>query len=135
VPAVAFAIAYFAAVFTVGFVLGVLRNGWVAPRLGERTAELLELPIMIAASWLVARSLLRRRWRDLGTAGAAAGGALALGVLVCAELGVVVLGRGQSIAEYAASRDALSGIAYLAALLAFAVLPPLVRARRGTRSE
>jgi hypothetical protein len=130
----ALASSYFLAVFAIGVVLGVVRTLWLAPVLGERAAELLELPLMIAASWLVARSLTRGAWRDLGVAGAAAAGAVALALLVGAELGVVVLARGQSIAEYAASRDPVSGVAYIVALLAYAAMPALAR-ERGARSR
>src|SRR6185295_16425138 len=51
------ALAYFASVFFIGFVLGVIRTLWIAPRLGEHVAELVEMPVMVAASFLVARVL------------------------------------------------------------------------------
>ncbi len=38
---------YFAVVFGAGFILGPVRILWVAPRLGTRMAELLEMPIML----------------------------------------------------------------------------------------
>jgi len=38
---------YFAVVFGAGFVLGPIRVMWVVPRLGTRTAEILEAPIML----------------------------------------------------------------------------------------
>ena len=38
------ALAYFASVFFIGFALGVARTLWIAPRLGERVAELVEFP-------------------------------------------------------------------------------------------
>lgn len=49
---------YFVAVFTLGFCLGVLRTLVLVPRLGETLAVLAELPVILAASWLI--GMLRR---------------------------------------------------------------------------
>ena len=51
---------YFALVFGAGFVLRTIRTLWVAPRVGTRKAELMEMPFMlvmtvVAARWLVMR--------------------------------------------------------------------------------
>jgi hypothetical protein len=51
---------YFSFVFGVGFVLGTFRTLYLVPRIGTRTAELLEAPIMLvvtilAAKWTVVR--------------------------------------------------------------------------------
>lgn len=51
---------YFALVFAVGFALGAVRVLWLVPRLGERAAELLEAPFMLAASFFFARWVVRR---------------------------------------------------------------------------
>lgn len=48
-----FAAVYFLAVFAVGFGLGVVRIVWVVPAIGERIAEVAEMPFMIAASVLL----------------------------------------------------------------------------------
>ena len=41
---------YFALVFGVGFELGPIRIMWAVPRFGERTAELMETPIMLGGN-------------------------------------------------------------------------------------
>jgi hypothetical protein len=117
----AFAVVYFVAVFAVGFVLGALRVMFVVPAVGERVAELCEMPFMIAASVLVAWQLVRR-WR-LGIAPAAAGGVISLALLLGAELALVGFTRGLTIEQYVASRDPVAGVAYVGALVVFMLAP------------
>jgi hypothetical protein len=45
----------FALVFGAGFVLGTIRVLWLVPAVGPRTAELFEMPIMLAVNILSAR--------------------------------------------------------------------------------
>ena len=52
-------VAYFALVFAAGFALGTVRTLWAVPRLGVRTAELAESPIMFGISILAARWVVR----------------------------------------------------------------------------
>jgi len=122
--AAAFAVVYFAAVFAVGFALGVLRLTLVVPALGERMAELAEMPFMIAASVFFAWRLVRR-WR-LGVGAALFGGVLALVLLLGAELTLVATLRGLTLEQYLASRDPVSGFAYAAALCVFMLAPAVV---------
>ena len=42
-------------VFLIGFILGTIRVLLLAPRLGETTAVIAEVPVMLAASWFVCR--------------------------------------------------------------------------------
>lgn len=115
---------YTAIVFGIGFVLGALRVVLVVPALGMRWAELLELPVMLAACFFAAR-LVTRRWAPLGLRQCVAIGGLSLALLLGAELGLV-LAQGLTIAAYVASRDPVSGSAYLLSLLVFAALPALL---------
>lgn len=63
---------YFALVFVVGFVLGVIRTLWLVPRFGARTAELAEAPVMLlvtitSAQWIVRRLVVpATRFNRLG---------------------------------------------------------------------
>jgi hypothetical protein len=50
----------------------------------------------------------------------------ALALLLCAELAVVFFARGQTLGDYLASRDPVSGSAYAIALLLFAAMPAAV---------
>jgi hypothetical protein len=118
------AVLYFALVFGTGFVLGTIRTLWVVPRLGTRTAELLEAPFMlvvtvVAARWVVGRLAVPSSAR-LGM------GFIALSLLLVAEFGPMLWLRGLSIREYLARRDPVSGTMYYVMLGVFAIMPLLV---------
>ncbi len=135
-PILRHAALYFALVFAGGFLLGTLRVLLVEPALGRDAAEILESPVMVLWSFLVARWMARRftlprepGWR-LGM------GASALALLVAAELGVGMWIRGATLRETLESRASLSGAIYLLALAAFALMPWLegaLAAERGVR--
>ncbi|MDH3413200.1 MAG: hypothetical protein OEM98_12000, partial [Gammaproteobacteria bacterium] len=57
---------YFLLVFAAGFLLGPIRELWAVPRFGPRTAELMEMPIMLlaiifSACWIMRRLAVPRR--------------------------------------------------------------------------
>lgn len=126
------ALVYFGLVFGAGFLLGVVRTLWLVPSLGERAAELLETPFMLVFVWLTARFVVRRMETPTLARRLQTGG-LALLLLVLAELGVVLFVRGQSLRDYVASRDAVSGSVYLLALALFAAAPAVVDRRAHER--
>jgi len=118
---------YFAIVFGMGFVLGTIRVLLVVPRVGVRTAELIEEPIMfvvvfLAAQWLVRCFTLELTRERLGA------GMTGLGLLVASEY-ALLRARGLTLHEDIARRDAIAGAVYLLMLQVFAVMPALVRRR------
>jgi hypothetical protein len=124
------ALTYFALVFGAGFVLGIVRTLWLVPFVRERTAEFIETPVMLIVVWLSARFIVGRlneatQVRRLGI------GTLALCLLLLAEWGVVRFLREQSMGEYVATRDPVSGAVYLLALVLFAAAPSLVGRKSG----
>lgn len=122
---VKFALAYFGCVFGVGFLLGIVRVLWLVPLVGERMAELLEIPVIVGVFTILARYLVNR-WRKRLTLGATlASGTLALAILVAVELTVVLVVRGLTLTEYFDTRDPIAGAVYAASLLLFAVMPSL----------
>ena len=124
---------YFALVFGAGFVLGPVRILWLVPRVGERIAELIEMPIMLAVVILAARWIVRRPSAP-GTQVARLGaGLVALALMLAAEFGVVLGLRGLTIAEYFATRDAVSGAVYYA-MLGILVVLPMFPGQGGSRS-
>lgn len=119
------AFAYFALVLGSGFVLGVIRVPFLVPRIGERWAELAEMPVM-AVVIFVAAGFILRCFPDVRPPGRSlVVGFLALALMVCAELGLAVALQDKTLAEYLASRDPVSGSVYLAMLVAFALMPRL----------
>ena len=121
-----FSAIYFALVFGAGFALGPIRVLWLVPRVGERLAELIEAPIMLAVVVFAARWIVRRLGPDTTPSDGAIVGSAALGLLLGFESGAVLWLRGLNIAEYVASRDPVAGAVYLVLLALFAVMPLVV---------
>lgn len=119
-------LAYFAMVFGAGFILGVVRVSFLVPRLGERLAELAEMPIMFLIIMVSARSVTHRFAIPPSASARLGMGVLALGLLLAAELILAVALQDRSLADYIASRDPISGTVYLVMLVLFAVMPVLV---------
>jgi hypothetical protein len=114
---------YFGIVLGTGFLLGMVRVPFVVPRLGERWAELGEMPIMGIAIFLAAGLVLRRFSSIHAHGPALVVGVLALALLAVAELALAVALQDQTVVEYLASRDPISGAAYLGMLVVFALMP------------
>jgi hypothetical protein len=113
---------YFALVFGTGFVLGPVRVLWLVPLVGERAAELIEAPFMLAAIFLSARFVVRRQ-PALRPSGHLASGLFALLLVVTLELTVVLWLRGQTLGEYLAQRDLVGGSVYVGLLALFGLMP------------
>jgi len=117
------AIVYFALVFGIGLLLGSVRVPFIVPRIGERYAELAEMPLMFIAIFFASRHVLQKYGQKTGSVGLIGIGIIALLLLVGAELLLAVLLAGRGFGEYIASRDRVSGSVYLAVLLVFAAMP------------
>lgn len=125
-PSLNAALTYFALTFGAGFVLGAIRVPLVVPRLGVRLAELIEMPLMLVVIVLAARYVVRRFSLPLRASVRLFVGGLALALLVAAELVLVAAFSGQSLAQYIAGRDSVSGSVYLAMLVVFALMPQIL---------
>jgi hypothetical protein len=122
---------YFGIVFGIGFVLGSLRVLWLVPRVGSRSAELYETPLMLLATVLAARWVCRRFVGRGRPSTSLAIGLLALSFLLVAELAVGVGVRGLTPLEVVVNRDPVSGTVYYVSLAVFAAAPWLwSRSRR-----
>lgn len=124
------AVLYFAIVFGTGFALGPIRVLWAVPRFGERVAELMETPLMLVAIILAARLIVRRFEVGSRPLNSLPVGLIALGLVLSAELSVVMRLRGFSLSEYIKGRDPVSGTVYLVTLAVFALMPWFFARRR-----
>ncbi len=124
------ALAYFLIVFGAGFLLGTIRVLLILPILGERAAELLEMPFMLIFIVLVAHWIDRRFLMGVDDRGRIGVGVLATGLVLIADLVVGIALRGMTPHDVLFARDPISGAAYYLSLLLFAVMPWLVAPRR-----
>ncbi len=124
-PGVVAGIAYFALVFGLGFVLGTVRTLFVAdaPSVGRFVGVLIELPIMIAASWFLCRFVIRRLAVARTVPARTIMGCVAFALLMLAELAIGAGLFGRTPAEHFALYADPSYALGLAAQLAFALMP------------
>lgn len=115
--------AYFAIVFAAGFALGTIRALLIGPAIGETAAVAVELPLMLAISWLACGWVLARIV-VAGTLGARlAMGGWAFGMLMAAEVGVSTLFMDRSLAQHIAHYGTAPALLGLAGQIAFASFP------------
>jgi len=121
---------YFVLVFSAGFLLGPLRILWLVPAVGTRLAELLETPVMLIVIFYAARWVIRRLALPPGAGSRLGMGVIALTLMLAAELSLVLRLRGMTLADFFATRDPVSGLAYYLSLAVFALMPLYLRPRR-----
>jgi hypothetical protein len=118
-------VAYFAVVFTIGFILGTVRTLLIAPRLGETGAVGLEAPFMLAASWAASLWAVYRFRVPPAPGLRLLMGACALALLAMAEMSVSVGLFGRTFSSlFETSLSPADGIG-LASQLAFGLIPLL----------
>ena len=124
------AVVYFVIVFGAGFVLGTVRTLFVLPLVGSRTAELLEMPLMLTVIALGARWINRYLTATATSSTQISVGLFALALVLLAEIAVGVGLRGQSPVESLLNRDPVSGTIYYVMLGVFALMPWLLARRQ-----
>jgi hypothetical protein len=124
-------IAYFGLVFGLGFVLGSVRTLWVldAPTAGRLLGVLIELPIMLGASWFLCRGIIRRFAVAPTVAARAVMGGLAFVLLLLAELVVGALLFARTPTEHLVLYGDASYALGLVAQIGFGLMP-LVQLRQ-----
>jgi len=124
---------YFAMVFGVGCLIGPVRILWLVPRVGVRSAELMEAPIMLVVSLYAAHWTIRWLTMPAIVSSRLGMGILALALMLMAEFSLVLWLRGMSLKQYLATRDPVSGTVYYLVLGMFAVIPVFVGAKPESR--
>ncbi len=119
-----FALRYSAGIFALGFVLGIVRTLFLAPRFGALVAVACELPFMLAASWFWARRLLRS-YPSGSQRQALATGATAFMLLIASEAALAFIAYNPTPREWLASLMTPEGRLGLAGQVLFAVIPAL----------
>ncbi|MBL8415548.1 MAG: hypothetical protein JNM42_14005 [Propionivibrio sp.] len=128
-------IAYFSLAFGAGFAMGAIRVPFLVPRLGERVAELIEMPFMLIVIIWAARFITIRFALPATVLVRLSTGVLALGLLIATELLLAVAFQDQSLGQYVSSRDPVSGTVYLAMLFLFAAMPLVITRLRFGRDH
>lgn len=117
---------YFILVFGAGFVLGTIRVLFMVPVIGSRTAELLEMPVMLVGIIVAARWVVRSLDVPSTVSSRLGMGGMALGLILVLDFTVVLWVRGLSIRQYLEAFDPVAGTAYVVMLGIFAVMPLLL---------
>ena len=116
-------IAYTIAVFVFAFAVGTIRVTLVVPRLGPLLAVIIEVPIVLAVSWL-ASLWCTRRFKVSRDAGARTlMGAVAFTFLMLLELGFSVFVFGEPVRHYFAKYTSMPAAIGLVMQGCFATLP------------
>jgi hypothetical protein len=115
--------AYFAVVFVVGFILGTIRALLVVPNLGPTIAVLIEIPIMLAISWIACRRCTTFFFVPHRPQARLLMGVVAFVLLLVAEALLAVAAVGQSLAAFVTSFGPAPGATGLAAQIAFGLIP------------
>jgi hypothetical protein len=121
--------AYFSLVFAAGFVLGTLRMLLLVPAIGETAAVVLELPLMLALSWIACAFVTGRLLVPVRLLPRLIMGCTAFALLMLAEYGVSALLIGRTLAAHLESYREIQALLGLSGQIVFAAIPAL-QARR-----
>jgi uncharacterized protein len=120
------ALVYFVIVFGAGSVLGPIRTLLLVPRVGERIAELLELPVMLIVILIAAKFIVRRFELPPYVLYRLGAGLIAFALGIVFEFGLVLKVRGLTLAEYFQTRDPVATAAYYISLVLLVLMPLMV---------
>jgi len=125
---------YFAVVFSIAFLLGVIRTLVLTPRLGAMMATAIEVPIVLVVSWFACRACLHRFPVCSAVPDRAWMGLAAFALLICAELSLSMLMTERSVTDFFAAFARPEQMLGLAGQVAFALVP-VVQSLLPTRGQ
>jgi hypothetical protein len=126
--------AYFAAIFALGFGLGIARTAALSafPHLNDFSAVALEVPIMLAAAWFMCREICARLGVAATVPARATMGLVAFALLMACELAFAFLLFGETPRDYVTQIVQPANTLGLVGQVAFALIP-LAQARSVSR--
>jgi hypothetical protein len=125
VPALMAGLSYGAAIFTLGFALGTLRELALAPIVGRDAIVLVEAPVILLAAWFAVAWLIRRHGVARIVGDRLAMGFTAFVLLMCGEAAVSVFAFGRTLAMHLHVYATMKGMLELVPQVAFALFPLL----------
>jgi len=124
------AAAYFVIVFGLAFLLGVVRTIFIAPRVGDLAAVLIETPVILLISWRAAHWSIRQFSVPAGVSDRLGMGLVAFLLLMTVETALSRLLFDRSFAQQFAAYSTPAGAIGLAAQTIFGLIPLLAARRR-----
>jgi hypothetical protein len=121
---------YFAGVFALGFALGIVRVLITGPKLGETAALLLEVPVILTASWFASKCCVAVFSVPPSAPDRLTMGFAAFSLTMLAELALSVMLFAHTVPEHFATYTHFPGLTGLAAQALFALIPYVQSARR-----
>jgi hypothetical protein len=118
-------LAYGAALFGCGFVLGAMREFLLAPLFGRGTVVAVEAPVLLLLSWLIAGWLIRRCAVPGTVEARIVMGLAGFVLLMLGEAGVAVFGFGRPLSMHLAGYATARGLLELAPQIGFGLIPLL----------
>jgi hypothetical protein len=121
--AIAAGAVYFVIVFAVGFALGVPRTLWLEPALGRWPAVAMELPVILAVSWIACRWCVQRHGVAALPSHRAVMGLVAFALVMLAELVMSMFLMGRSLWQHLLAFADPAAAMGLISQMAFAMFP------------
>ncbi len=118
---------YFAITFAVGFLLGVVRQLFLAPALGDTAGLLIEAPLILVTAYYVARAVVRGLPVPSTTIDRLVVGGVGLSALLATEYAMAAVLRGWTLQQWLEALATRNGAISLAMFSVFAVIPLIVQ--------